>query len=77
MHLDNIDAEKWFGLRHGFTVWTDTRYLGGFIRDNESKRDWLKVRTNWWEWNITKIRETEGKHPQESNAVVLCTIQTE
>ena len=42
VHPDNIAARKEFGLRQGFKVCTGARYPGGFIGDDESKRDKLK-----------------------------------
>ena len=35
MHLDNPEAKKIFGLRHGFKVCTDVGYLVGFIGDDD------------------------------------------
>ena len=62
VHPHNIKYKKMFGLRNGFKVCTDLRYLGGFIGDNESKHDWLDERTNIWEQNVTKIRKTMVKY---------------
>ena len=42
---DNIEARKVFGACHKFKVCTGTRYLGGCIRENRSKRDWLREHT--------------------------------
>ena len=42
---DNLEAGKVLGRRHGFMVCTGARYLEGYIRDNDSKRDWLIERT--------------------------------
>ena len=39
---ENLEARKVFGARHGFRVCTGTRYIGGYIGDNESKHDWLR-----------------------------------
>ena len=39
VHPDNLKAGKVFGRRHGFKVCMGTRYLGGCIWDNKSKRD--------------------------------------
>ena len=50
-----------FGVRHGFRVCTGAYYLGGYIGDNESKRDWLRERTLTWEKNINTVRENAGK----------------
>ena len=77
MHQDNLKSGKLFGLRHGFKVCTGARYIGGFIGDNEFKSDWLEERTEKLERNITKIRKTVVKYPQESYATVVCAIQWE
>ena len=54
-----------------------TRYLGGFIGDEKSKRDWLKYRTSKWEKNICAITKMLGEYPQESYVAVVCVIQPE
>ena len=46
------------------------RYLGGYIRDDEFKHDWLKKRMVTWEL------EAMGKYPQESYAAVGREIQS-
>ena len=42
---ENLEARKVFGARHGFKVCTGTHYLGGYIGDDKSKRNWLRKRT--------------------------------
>ena len=66
-----------FGARHGFRACTGTRYLGGYIGDDESKCDWLGERTMTRENNINTISKTRGKYPHESYAVVVHAIQQE
>ena len=39
VHPDNIKAGKCFGLCHRFKFFTGERYLGGFIGEDNSKRD--------------------------------------
>ena len=56
---------------------TGARYLGSYIGDDESKRDWLIEHTATWEINLCKIRKTAGKYPQESYAAVVRSIQPE
>ena len=75
MHTDNLESVKQFGLRHGYKVCTAVRYLGGFIRDHESKRDWEKVRTSRWQWIIHTIRKMAGGYLQSSYTALLCEIQ--
>ena len=56
---------------------TSARYIGGYIGDDKSKRDWLRERTLKWEKNINTIGKTVGKYPQESYAAVVRAIQSE
>ena len=74
---DNIESGKLFGARHGFMVCMGAHYLGGYIKDDNSKRDWLRECTLTWENNISTISETAGKYPQESYAEVIRAIQSE
>ena len=74
VHPENLEAGKVFGAHHGFKVCKGARYLGGYIGDNKSKRNWLRERTLMWKNNIGTIRE---KYPQESYYTVACTIQPE
>ena len=53
------------------------RYLGGYIRENESKRNCLRERTLTWEKNINTISKNAGKYPQESYVAVVRAIQSE
>ena len=63
-----------FGARHGFRVCTGAYYLGGYIDDNEPKRDWLRERTLTWEKNTKMISKTVGKYIQEIYAAVIFTV---
>ena len=76
-HPDNLESGKTFGLSHEFKVCTGARYLGGFIREDESKHDWMKNCMETWERNIHMTRETVGKYPQESYILVVRAIQPE
>ena len=41
-------------FNHGFKICNDTRYFDGFIRDVESKRDWLLACMLKWENKFTQ-----------------------
>ena len=77
VRLDNIEAGKEFGARHGFKVCTGARYLERYTREDEYRSDWLRERTLTWEKKINTISETVGKYPQDSYAVVVRAIQPE
>ena len=75
VHLYNPEAKKIFGLcRRIIKMCTGARYLGGFIGDDEYKRDWLKDRTETWERNIHMISKNSDKCPQESYSSLVCEI---
>ena len=74
---ENLEAVKVFGARHAFRVCTGARYIGGYIGDDKSKRDWLRERTLTWYKNFNTISESAGKYPQDSYATVVCLIQSE
>ena len=64
VHPENPKARKLFFVRCGFKVCTGARYLGGYIRDDKSKRSWLKDWMDKWEINIYVITKMVGKYPQ-------------
>ena len=68
---------KLFCASRRFKVCTSVRYLGIYIRDKESKRDWLKDRMDKWEKNICAVTKTAWKYLQESYAAVVRDIQSE
>ena len=51
-------------------------YLGGYIRYDKYKSDWLRERTLTWEKNIGTISKNARKYPQESYVTVACAIQS-
>ena len=53
------------------------RYLGNFIRDNDSKRDWLQYHRAIWENDICMTRKTGVKYTQEIHTAVAQAIQLE
>ena len=77
MHPDNLAAGKEFGLCQAFKVCTGVRYLGGFIGDDKSKREWQRYHTPKREKNICEITKTAKKYPQESYDTLVYTIQLE
>ena len=77
VYPENPEKGKVFGDRHGFRVCRGARYVGGYITDDNSKRDWLRESTLTWKKNINTIRKTAGKFPQESYTAVVRAIQSE
>ena len=77
MHPENTKARKVFGASHGFKVCTSIRYLGGYIGDDESKREWLKYWMENRERNIYAVTKMAEKYHRESYATVVRAIQSE
>ena len=73
VHSYNLTAREDFGLLHGFKVFTGARYLGGFIGDDESKRDCLEDQTSKWEKKLYD-HQSSGELSQDSYAVVVFVI---
>ena len=77
VHKNNIKARGLFRMSLGFRVCAGACYLGSYIKDNESKGDWLKNQMDKWEENICQVTKTVEKNPQERFDVVEFTIQFE
>ena len=54
VHPENLELKRVLYMCHGFMVRTGAHYLGGYIRDDESKSDWLIVYTLTCEKNISR-----------------------
>ena len=52
LHPENPESRKLFGAHHRFKVCMGTHYLGGYIKDDKSKSDFLIERMSVWERNI-------------------------
>ena len=57
---DNPEVVKCFSMIFWFKVFTGTRYLGGYIRDDEYKHKWLKKWTDKWKINIHAVTKMAG-----------------
>ena len=49
VHPNNLEVGELFGQCRVFKVCIGARYLGGYIRDDKSKGDWLKKLMDKWE----------------------------
>ena len=75
VHPENTKAGKDFYKRHGLRVCTGTRYLRSYIKDDESKRYWIRDIILTCEKNVGMIIKTRGKYTQESYSAVERAIQ--
>ena len=75
VHPKNIESGKLLGAHHGFRVCIVAHYLGDYIGDDESKRDWLRECMLTWEKNTNRISKTTGKYPYTSYDTVVHAIQ--
>ena len=65
VHPDNLEAGKRFGLIRRFKVCAGLRYLGGFIRDEDSKHDWWKNIQRHGERTYPISEELRGNIPSK------------
>ena len=77
VHPENLESGKEFSTRRIFKVCAGSLYLGGYIRDDNSRSTWMKESILAWENNINTFSKTIGKYPQDSCAVVIRSIQSE
>ena len=69
-------AEKRFwGLR--IRVVTGHRYLGGYIRDGEAEREWLRDKIQGWTESVKILAGVALKQPQSAYAGVQKSLQQE
>ena len=54
----------------GLGIWVVTghRYLGGYIRDGEAERSWLKEKIQVWTDSVNIPAKVAQKHPQSAYA---------
>ena len=64
-------------MHHGFTIFAGVIFLGGYIRYDNSKINWIKKWMDKWEINIRVVTKIVVKHPQESYAIVVRAVQLE
>ena len=56
---------------------TGARYLGGYIRDDETKGDWIKERMEKLERDSCALIRTDDNYSQESYSTVARAVQLE
>ena len=56
---------------------TGHRYLGGYIRDKETERSWLKENIKGWTEFVTILSRVAHKHPQSAYAGLKKALQQE
>jgi hypothetical protein len=62
----NYDAALDYFSDLTFMVTTESRYLGGFIGDNNSAQEWIQEKMNDWEAAIAELASTCHKYPQSA-----------
>ena len=65
MHPENLEARKLVGTLHGFNVYTGAHCLGGFIRDDESKHNWLKFAWRRGRGKLARSEKLQGSIPRK------------
>ena len=75
MALENIARaeDHFWGL--GVRVVTVHRYLGGYIRDSEAEREWLRDKIQGWTESVKILAGVAHKHPQSTYAGLQKSLQ--
>ena len=58
-------------------ILTRHRYLGGYIRDKEAERVWLRDKIQGWTESVKIIARVAQKHPQSAYTVLQKSLQQE
>ena len=61
----------------GIRVVTRHRYLGGYIRDREAERSWMKEKIQGWTESVNILAGVAPNHPQSAYAGLQKYLQKE
>jgi hypothetical protein len=73
----NLEKAKHEFKDLGFKVVTGTRYLGGFIGENEAFNEWIETKTENWEHAVTQLAAAAKDFPQSAYAGLQKSLQQE
>ena len=56
---------------------TGSRYLGGFVGERETERQWVRTKVEGWEESVKTLAGVDRKHPQFAYAGLQKSLQQE
>jgi hypothetical protein len=73
----SLEREKVYFAELGFNVQTGSRYLGGFVREDEDRDEWLESKIVTWVDIIKQLPTVAGPYPQSAYAGMQNYVQEE
>jgi hypothetical protein len=73
----NLEKVRSAFADHKFQITTASRYLGGFVGEEEALRSWIKEETTLWTTAIHEIASTSKNFPQSTYAGLQNSLQQE
>lgn len=61
----------------GFKIRTGGRYLGGYIGEEDGKREWVKEKAEEWKKGVQMLSRAAKNFPQEAYAGLAHSLQHE
>jgi hypothetical protein len=73
----NLERAKVYFADLAFNVQTGSRYLGGFIGEDENRDEWLASKITRWVDIINQLSMVTGPYPQSAYAGMQMYVQAE
>ena len=73
----NVPRAKEYFHGMGVQVVTGSRYLGGFIGEQETEEQWIKAKVEGWAESVKTLAGVARKHPQSAYAGLQKSLQQE
>ena len=61
----------------GIKIVTGSRYLGGFVGERETERQWVRTKVEGWVESVKTLAGVARKHPQSAYAGLQKSLQQE
>ena len=61
----------------GIKIVTGSRYLGGFVGEQETENQWVRTKVERWEESVSNLAGVARKHPQSAYAGLQKSLQQE
>jgi hypothetical protein len=77
VHEHNLEKARSAFADHEFQITTSSRYLSGFIAEEEALRSWMKEKTTLWTTAIPEIALASKNFPQSTYVGLQKSLQQE
>jgi hypothetical protein len=73
----NLERAKVYFTDLALKVQTGSKYLGGFVREDEDRDEWLESKVAMWVDSIKQMSTVAGPYPQSAYAGIQKYVQAE